>query len=312
MNILVLNGSPKSNASNTMKLTNAFLEGLGRNDVEIIELAKANIKPCKGCYVCWEKSPGKCCIADDMQTLLQKSLEAELVIWSFPLYYFGVPSQIKAFMDRQLPINLPYIAEGDDGKPKHLSRFDLSAQRHILISTCGFFTIENNFEALVKQFDLMLMDKYVKILCPQGELFNIPQLTGKTNEYLSLVKQAGTEYSNTGRFSSETEKQLSEPLFQKDAFMEMANAYWKIAETDNTAHKDTVQISSAERLLRQMSAIYSPAESAQKAEKTLEFFFTDIDETYQLKINGEKSIFVKEKQEFTQWSVRIETSFDVW
>ena len=312
MSILVLNGSPKADASNTMKLTHAFLEGLIRKDVEIINIAKMNIQPCRGCFACWEKTPGKCCIADDMQNLFQKLLKAELIIWSFPLYYFGVPSQTKAFMDRQLPVNMPYITEGEDGRPKHPSRFDLSEKKHILISTCGFFTTEKNFEALVKQFDIMLADKYVKILCPQGELFRIPQLTERTNEYLSLVKQAGEEYGSGGCFSAETERKLAEPLFEKNAFMEMSNAYWQITETDKTADKDTVQISSAERLLRQMSAIYSPVDYAPKTEKTIEFFFTDINETYQLKVKGEKSVFVKDSSEFAPYSVRIETPFEVW
>ncbi|MCL2127413.1 MAG: flavodoxin family protein [Treponema sp.] len=300
-----------------MKLTNAFLEGIlennvNKNGIEIIEIAKKDIKPCRGCFACFEKTPGKCCISDDMQGIFQKFLEADLIIWSFPLYYFGAPSQIKAFMDRQLPVNMPFITEEKDGRPKHPSRVDLSAQRHILISTCGFFTVENNFEALVKQFDIMFAEKYVKILCPQGELFRIPQLSERTNEYLSLVKQAGLEYASGGCFSAETEKQLAEPLFEKNAFMEMANAYWRVTETGDMADKETARISSAERLLRQMSAIYSPAENAPKTEKTIEFFFTDINKTYQLKVKGEKSEFMKEPSEFAPYSVRIETPFEVW
>ena len=334
MSILVLNGSPKADASNTMKLTNAFLEGLITGDVinnvsgknvEIIDIAKMNIEACRGCFACWEKTPGKCCIADDMQNLFQKFLKAKLIIWSFPLYYYGAPSKIKAFMDRRLPANLPYITEGADGRPRHPLRFDLSAQRHILISTCGFFTVENNFEALVKQFDFMFEDRYVKIFCPQGELFRIPQLTERTNEYLSLVKQAGAEYASNGCFSAETEKQLAAPLFEKEAFMEMANSSWQITETDNAADKDTShsnaglsakflseQQSISERLLRQMSAIYAPVDYAPKAKKTIEFFFTDTNETYQLKVKGDKSVFVKEASEFAPYSVRIETPFNVW
>jgi hypothetical protein len=252
-----------------------------------------------------------------MQNLFQKLLKAELVIWSFPLYYYGVPSQMKAFIDRQLPGNMPYITEGEDGKPKHPSRFDLSAQKHILISTCGFFTVKNNFEALVKQFDIMFADKYEKILCPQGELFRIPQLTERTNEYLSFIKQAGAEYASIGKFSEETEEQLAKPLFDKEAFMEMANASWQITELDKaaeygTAHGNAAQPNARERLLRQMSAIYSPVDYAPKEEKTIEFFFTDINETYQLKVKRDKCVFVKDSPEFVPYSVRIETPFDIW
>jgi len=313
MGILVLNGSPKAGVSNTIKLTNAFLEGLGRKDFEIIDIAKMNIKPCIGCFSCWEKTPGKCCLTDDMQELFQKYIKAELVIWSFPLYYFGVPSQMKAFMDRLLPANLPYITEETDGKPKHPARFDLSQQKQVLISTCGFFTVEKNFEALVKQFEILFSGKYTKILCPQGELFRVPQLNARTNEYLALVRQAGTEYAYQGYFSEATEKQLGQPLFPKEAFMEMANAHWQISKTDiaETDNKEVLP-SESERLLRRMSAVYSPLPNAPKNEKTIEFFFTDTEEIFQLKVKGNKSVFVKETSEFSPYSVRIETPFTVW
>ena len=312
MSVLVLNGSPKAGASSTMKLTKAFLEGLGRTDVEIVDLARFNIQPCKGCYVCWEKTPGKCFIDDDMQILFKKSIEADLIIWSFPLYYYGMPSQIKAFMDRQLPARMPFITESLSGKPEHPSRFNLAPQMHILISTCGFFSVENNFEALVKQFDILFAEKHVKIICPQGELFSIPQLSDHTERYLSLVRQAGAEYGADKCFSSEIESQLAEPLFEKNAFMEMANAHWEIMETDKEADKEALQPSSAERLLRQMPAIYSPVDYAPKTEKTIEFFFTDINETYQLKVKGNKSSFIKDSSDFAPYSIRIETPFKVW
>ena len=51
MNILVLNGSPKGGRSNTMKLTNAFLEGVTRNqsaDTDIVDIYKLNIRECLG------------------------------------------------------------------------------------------------------------------------------------------------------------------------------------------------------------------------------------------------------------------------
>ena len=46
MNILVLNGSPKGEKSNTVKLTNAFLEGInasGENAVTLVNISKKRI-----------------------------------------------------------------------------------------------------------------------------------------------------------------------------------------------------------------------------------------------------------------------------
>ena len=50
-----------------------------------------------------------------MQDLIQKYVGADAVIWSFPLYYFGMPSKLKAFLDRTLPINLPFIELSESG-----------------------------------------------------------------------------------------------------------------------------------------------------------------------------------------------------
>ena len=97
MNILVINGSPKDERSNTLKLTNAFLAGYRDADekqslnVETLSVAKLKINPCLGCFACWKNTPGKCCINDDMQMVIEKMLWADITIWSFPLYYYSLP-----------------------------------------------------------------------------------------------------------------------------------------------------------------------------------------------------------------------------
>ena len=56
MNVLVINGSPKGKASNTMKLTNALLEGIEENKDNIIKqltVKDMDITPCLVCMSCW-------------------------------------------------------------------------------------------------------------------------------------------------------------------------------------------------------------------------------------------------------------------
>ena len=74
MKILVLNGSPKKH-SDTMHLTNAFLSGMKNKDahtVEIIHVIEKEIKPCTGCFACWETQNGKCIQNDDQNEILRK------------------------------------------------------------------------------------------------------------------------------------------------------------------------------------------------------------------------------------------------
>jgi multimeric flavodoxin WrbA/putative sterol carrier protein len=301
MNILVINGSPKGERSNTLKLANAFIEN---QPAEKITVTDKNIEPCRGCFCCWEKTPGRCVITDDVESILEKYNNAELVIWSFPLYCFGMPAKIKALVERLvMPNNLPDITIKDDGSARHLPRNDLVNQRHVLISTCGFSNIHNNYEALIKQFEIMFGGHYAKILCPQGELFRVPQLKDRTDEYLSCVKKAGQEYLSGGLISADTQKELSEPLFPPEQFVKMANASWERGTASEGETPDR-----ASRLLRQMSVIYKP--HGKDKDIVLEFNFTDLGKTYQL-VMGKKNCTFKDS-DLLPYTMRIETSFETW
>ena len=156
MNILAINGSPKGKRSNTWRLTSAFLDGIvaqeenGRKqapEIETLSVSALDIKPCLGCFSCWSKTPGECCIHDDMQAVIEKILWADIVVWSFPLYYFGLPGQLKNLIDRQLPMSLPFMsAETESGG--HPSRYDMSGKRTVVISTCGFYTAKGNYSGV--------------------------------------------------------------------------------------------------------------------------------------------------------------------
>jgi multimeric flavodoxin WrbA len=83
MNILVINGSPRGEKSNTLQLANAFISGInsaGNHSVETITVSQKNIEPCRGCFCCWGKTPGKCSIADDMNGILDKYINADVII----------------------------------------------------------------------------------------------------------------------------------------------------------------------------------------------------------------------------------------
>lgn len=308
MKILVLNGSPKGKGSNTLKIANSFLEGLNEvedNWVEIVNIKDKDISHCLGCFNCWTKTPGKCVINDDMHELMSKYIEADLVVWSFPLYYYGMPSKIKAFLDRMLPTNLPFMVKDESGGSGHPPRYDVSHQRYILISTCGFHTIKNNYEALFKQFEIQFGDNLTRIICPEGELLKTPQLQGRINQYLTHVKQAGIEYAKDSKVSENTKAKLSELLYPADVYMEMADASWEI----NEPSKNVNSSDKSKKFMRQMSAVYNPS-AWQGKNIIIEIYFTDINKTYQLCLGKEKCIL--KTDDFTEYTTRIETAFTLW
>ena len=299
MKILVINGSPKDKSSNTMQLTQAFLEGAKWDHAEIISISKSGIKGCTGCYSCWNKTPGKCVIKDDMDAILRKMIEADVIIWSFPLYYFNVPGKLKNLIDRQLPMLLPFMNfESENGG--HPSRYDLSNQRHIVISTCGFWTAKNNYDSVIPMFDHFCgTGNYTTIFCGQGELFRVPELRNRTEGYLELVQQAGAEYVDKG-ISPSTISELSKPLYPRDTFEKMADVSWGI-DMQMTEKTDESLI-----FTKQMAALYT----ADGKERVLEFFYTDINKTYQLLLTKNDAQVITE--DFHSYTTRIETPLSVW
>lgn len=231
MNILIMNGSPKGKRSNTYMLTQAFVRGMQKQQtchVEEVDICQLQIHHCLGCFSCWKKTPGVCCIKDDMAQLLEKRIKADIIIWSFPLYYFSIPGQLKNVIDRQLPMMQPKMVERADGfgNGSHPGRYDVSHQKHVVISTCGFYTAKGNYDGVISLFNHICgLKRYESIFCGQGELFHIDFCQDLTNRYLSYVQQAGQEYMQNG-ITDQTRKHLDELLLPKDVFEQMANAHW--------------------------------------------------------------------------------------
>lgn len=314
MKILAINGSPKGKRSNTWRLTSAFLEGITAKEesssaqppeIETLNIGSLNIKPCLGCFSCWSKTPGECCIHDDMQGVIEKILWADVVVWSFPLYYFGLPGQLKTLIDRQLPMSLPFMsAETESGG--HPSRYDMSGKRTVVISTCGFYTAKGNYDCVTSLYDRMCgKGGYTAIFCGQGELFRVKELSERTDEYLSWVKKAGQEFASGG-ITGETRSRLDQDLFPRDVFEAMADASWGVGESGEREDPSLV-------FTRQMAALYRK-EAWWGRDVVLDMNYTDIGKVYRVTFGREGSrVEVEPEGGFADgFTTRIDTPFDVW
>ncbi len=311
MKILVFNGSPKGERSNTLQLTKAFCAGITQveqTQVEIVPVYQREIKDCRGCFRCWSATPGICCIQDDMAELISKILAADLIIWSFPLYYFGLPSRLKALMDRLLPMNLPFMLQ-DAQSGGHPSRYDVSGKRYAVISTCGFYTPQGNYDALNAQFDhLYGKGGYTALYCGEGELFRVPELGRRTQEYLDIVRQAGREFA-AGEITPKTREQLKQQLLPREVFEELADADWGIqaAKSEQTSNQAPSDASLA--FTRQMAALYNKTAWGGK-DRVVEFHYTDIGKTYQILLQKEGHQVLNDN--FRPYTTRIETPLTLW
>lgn len=311
MNILLINGSPKGTKSNTYRLSKAFIEGIGdvtSAECEELTVKDMDIKSCLGCFGCWKGGNGTCVVKDEMQGVLEKMLWADVTIWSFGLYYFNVPGKMKMLIDRQLPLSLPFMAS-DSESGGHPSRYDMSGKRHVVISTCGFFTAKGNYESVNAMFDHFLgKGNYETIYCPEGELFRVPELHDKTDAYLGVVRQAGAEFMQAG-ITAGTREKLETPLFPREAFEAMADASWGIEQSAGTENGGAVKSSEAFSFTKQMAALYNKASYTGK-DKVLEMDYTDVGERYQIlmKKDGYEVI----RNDFKPFTTKIETPLTVW
>ena len=118
MNILVLFASPNTNGS-TRILTDYFTKGAKEagHVVKSIDLNRTGINPCLGCIAC--EYHGPCVQDDDMDEIRYAILNADMLVFATPLYYFGMTSVLKTVIDR-------FIAFNQDLQDKHLKSALLS------------------------------------------------------------------------------------------------------------------------------------------------------------------------------------------
>lgn len=97
--VIVISTSLRA-GSNSDMLADKFIEGAqaAGNEVEKITLSGKSIGFCKGCLAC--QKLGKCVIDDDANAIMQKVLEADVVCWATPIYYYEMSGQMKVLIDR--------------------------------------------------------------------------------------------------------------------------------------------------------------------------------------------------------------------
>lgn len=313
MKILVVNGSPKGKRSNTLCLTNTFVKGIEIKaeekglsvEVEQLNVAELRIGPCKGCFACWQTTPGQCCLSDDMTRVIEALLWAEIIIWSFPLFYYNVPGVLKNLIDRQLPMALPFMVEREDGlgSGSHPSRYNLTGKKNVLISTCGFYSAEKNYDSVLRMFDYIWgKNNYEAVFCGQGELFSVQELSGRTDEYLKIVQKAGREFAG-GNISLSTREELEELLYPKEVFEAMADASWGVDQESGEKEDESLVFT------RQMAALYNKNAYDGK-NRVLEICYTDRNVTYQIELGPDGSrVYTDGSRKYT---TRIETPYSVW
>jgi len=107
MKLLHIFGSPRSNG-NTADIASRFCqqaERLGAT-VSSYSLNDLDYRGCQACFAC-KQGAERCVLEDDITPALDAMQDADVILFSSPVYYSDVTAQLKGFIDRTFGYFVP-------------------------------------------------------------------------------------------------------------------------------------------------------------------------------------------------------------
>lgn len=98
--IVVITGSPRKNG-NSFAMTDAFIAAAEKkgHSVTRFDAALKNVGGCHACETCF-KSGKACSFDDDFNAIAPSIFEADVVVFTMPVYWYSLPAQIKGVIDK--------------------------------------------------------------------------------------------------------------------------------------------------------------------------------------------------------------------
>lgn len=86
--------------SNSHALAEQFAKGAeaAGHQVELVTLRGKELRFCVGCLSCLQT--GACIFKDDVPAIMDSVLNADIVCWATPIYYYEMSGQMKTLIDR--------------------------------------------------------------------------------------------------------------------------------------------------------------------------------------------------------------------
>jgi putative sterol carrier protein/putative NADPH-quinone reductase len=228
MNALAINSSARAGqGSKTEILLDSLVEGMREAgaEVEVVNLRQKDVRYCIGCFTCWTKTPGKCVHPDDMtKELFPKYVESDLVILATPLYHYTVNAQLKTFIERTLPVALPFFVERG-GVTRHPLR--RTPPPVVMLSVAGF-PEASVFDQLSSYARYLFGERLAaEIYRPSSEMFRADTTNPRLLDVLNAARQGGRELAETGRISPDTLGRIVKPITEFKTMAPIGNLVWQ-------------------------------------------------------------------------------------
>jgi FMN-dependent NADH-azoreductase len=232
LKVLVFNSSPRKEKGNTALILNPFIEGMREAgaDVDLYYNYDLKIKPCRGCFNCWLKTPGICSQMDDMQWLLPKMNDADVLVYATPLYSYGMNGQMKNLIDRMIVLAEPFM-EVVEGRSRHIAGAGEKPRKIVLVSNCGLWGIDN-FDPLIVHVKKLCQDPPMEyagdLLRPHGEALRaMLDMGAPVGDIIDAAREAGRQLIADGKMSQSTLDVISRDLLPVEVYVKMANEQFR-------------------------------------------------------------------------------------
>lgn len=214
MKIVVLEGSPNKKGS-THILADCFRQGAEEagHTVELLNVAHADIHPCTGCIHCGYEGP--CVQKDDVGSIREKILGADMMVFATPLYYYGIDLLYQHRADPKVPVEVVVETISrlmEEGKVLHWGMSEVSIRTirkaHTMLPLTA---IQNEYSIWYRDVETELLSVLEELgiglvcFCPLGRGY----LTGnlKQSNFTSKDVRIGMP-----RFSSEAALKANQGL----------------------------------------------------------------------------------------------------
>ena len=99
--VLIISSSPRK-GGNSDTLCDKFAQGATEagNSIEKIFLRDKKINYCSGCGLCNNNDYTACSQNDDMEEILTKMMDADVIVFGTPVYFYTMCGQLKTLIDR--------------------------------------------------------------------------------------------------------------------------------------------------------------------------------------------------------------------
>ncbi|MBQ8132158.1 MAG: flavodoxin family protein [Bacilli bacterium] len=132
--VVIITSSMREN-SNSSLLSQAFQEGAEStgNEVTVVSLKKNRMTGCMGCGYC--QIHGECIIKDKLNETLDQIIDADVLVFASPTYYYSISGTLKNFIDRAFAKftriqnkDFYYIGSCTDGNKEAIDRCVVTVQ----------------------------------------------------------------------------------------------------------------------------------------------------------------------------------------